>query len=374
MSHPNFEDCRLTTMTLVITLIGSVNLEEAFALLPITHLDIDPPKRQKKKFELPNCQIPGAILSMRYREDTRGIVRSTNSKYFKNSITIDLSTKIKNVSIKLSKTKIQMCGASSEEVGRLGAQHLIDHLLQIQDEIDYINANKEVAKKTVEWLANCTKGKPIDRPVYREEKTTIIGDDGMEYEQTRQVFSHNEKEFKPVVPEKIDQAPDARIAQFLIKKIAEFEYHSYFCNEIEWIINIEKVASKDLAINKINKAMVNYNYNVGFKVDRYKLCELMRGRNGFFASYDNCVEHCVKIKLPYQPKDDEDKVRKKSKVPCHCFLVYRSGVVTQTGPGDEEMKRAYEKFWDNIAEIKDSIKIEEEPAPEPRKIVIIRRR
>lgn len=357
--HPPFENCRLTTMTLVFLLEGTVNLYPAFYLLPITNVEFTLPKRQKKKFELPHCSTPGAILSMRFSGETRGIIRSTSGRYFKNSITIDLSTKTKNVSIKLSQGKIQMCGASSEEQGLEGAQYIIDHLIKIQDEIDYIQENKDITQATLKWLEEETRGKKVKRPIYEEEIKVLTDEDGHEVEVIEKVFSHFEEDFniKSVDDDHLAQAPDQRIASFLLK-YNNFEYHSIYMAEMEWIISLERVITRPLSIKKVIKAMVNYNYNLGFTVDRFILSQLMSHRRGFFSSYDNCVEHCVNIKLPYVPDKDEGIVRRKNKVPCHCFLVYRSGVVTQTGPGKEKMKEAYDLFWKCILEIKDQIMLE----------------
>lgn len=324
MEFPPFESCKLTTMTLVFNLEGNVSLDPAFSLLPITHIDFIPPKRQRKKLDLPHGN-PGDILSIRYSGETRGIVRSASKGYFKNSITIDLSTKNKNVSIKLSRSKIQMCGASSEEQGREGAQYLLDHLLAIQDELDYLQSS-EKAEETYEWLVERSKGQPI------------ACEEGKDYE--------------IIIPE-LDNAPDMRIAKFLSRQCEEFTYYSHLVDELKWILSIKQVTTRPLEIKKVLKVMVNYNYNLEFQVDRYKLYEEMLDNNGFFSSYNNLIEHCVKIKLPYIP--EEEGTRKKNKVPCHCFLVYKSGVVTQTGPGEEKMKEPYERFWKCILGIKDKI-------------------
>lgn len=367
-----FEECNVTTMTLIFILDGSVSLDPAFSLLPITRIEFTPPKRQKKKFELPHCAIPGAILSMRFKGDTRGIIRSATGKFFKNSITIDLSTISKNVSIKLSRGKIQMCGASSEDQGTEGAQYLIEQLLLVQEELDYIQSNHTAAQETLEWLIEGTKGKEVIRPVYKTViKTSIDEETGEEVKTPEQVFSHNEDDNAIETIEDLSKAPDTRVASFLFRQRADFDYYSFFVSEIEWILTIKKVTTRPLAIKKVYKAMVNYNYNLGFEVDRFALHVQMLDRNGFISSFDNCVEHCVKIKLPYTPDDDERTVRRKNKVPCHCFLVYKSGVVTQTGPGKEKMKEAYDLFWNCILEIKDKITLNE--APIQRKRVVIRR-
>lgn len=372
-TYPPFEECRLTTMTLVFILEGSVYLEPAFSLLPITRIQFSPPKRQKKKFELPHCDTPGAILSMRYSGDTRGIIRSTSKSFFKNSITIDLSTSSKNVSIKLSQSKIQMCGASSEEQGREGAQHLIDHLLLIQDNLDYIQKHTDQAAETFKWICKESKGNDLNRPMYKTI-TKIVYDEEKkeEVEIKEQVFSHNEKDNEIIILEDLSSAPNKKIAEFLLRQQTDFTYYSYFVSELDWILSLERVTTQPLNIKKVLKAMVNFNYNLGFNVNRFALYENMLGRNGFVSSYDNCVEHCVKIKLPYKADDEEGNVRRKNKIPCHCFLIYKSGVVTQTGPGEEKMKEAYELFWKSINEIRDKIVLEYHV--QPKKKVIIKRK
>lgn len=103
-----FESLKITTITLIISLSGYVFLDEAFALLPITRIELPPSKRVTQKFKIPHCKIPGSILSLRYNGYTKGIIRTVSKKAFKNSITCDISTREKNVSLKLSRTKMQM--------------------------------------------------------------------------------------------------------------------------------------------------------------------------------------------------------------------------------------------------------------------------
>src|SRR5207237_7875328 len=98
MSFPDFDTLPVTTMTLVLPLTGRINLPLAFNLLPITRLEFTAPRRQKKRFKIPHCPVPGAILSLRFLGHTRGIIRSLEGKFFKHSITIDLATREKNVS------------------------------------------------------------------------------------------------------------------------------------------------------------------------------------------------------------------------------------------------------------------------------------
>lgn len=333
---PPFEECRLTTMTLVFILEGEVDLEAAFSLLPVTRLTFELPKRTKKKINLPLCDHPGAIPSMRFRDETRGIIRSKAVSSFKNSITIDISTKTKNVSTKLSKSKIQMCGASSEEQGLEGAKYLIQHLLDAQHLVDYMQGNMELTNRCIVWFEEKTKGKITRRQIndYNFEDDNLI---------------------LALTEDDILASPDERIIRHFAHLIVDFDYHSYLMSELLWICDLKEVVDRDIKIVKSIKAMANYNYNLDFHVDRFALCKHICDLNGFIPTYNNCVDHCVNIKLPYTPDDEDGVIRKKNKVHCHCFLVYKSGVVTQTGPGGDKMKEVYNLFRRSILQIKDKI-------------------
>lgn len=372
MSVISFENLKVTTMTLVIPLVGTVNLDAAFDLLKITRIHLPQPKRQSQKFKIPHCTAPGAILSLRYKGVTRGIIRSTSSKHFKNSITIDIATQRKNVSIKLSSTKIQMCGASSVDQGMEGSNYIISQLLEIQDHLDYIHENPDRLKSTLDWLKEATRGNPTQR---------IIGAGGPEG--TVETRARIESDFfirhplgivsphspaAPIIPgpviypeptEKYPDFVDARIADFLLRPIFEYVYVSDFHTTLDWLSSIKTVTSRPLHVQQVHKAMVNYNYDLGFSVKRYELVRRINGLNGFYARYHNSIEHNVTIELPYIVPEQHKAMRKKNKNPCHIFLVYMSGLVTQSGPGEELMREAYYRFNETINSIREFIFKEE---------------
>ena len=61
--------------------------------------------------------------------------------------------------------------------------------------------------------------------------------------------------------------------------------------------------------------------------------------------------------MPYKLPEGQKSLRKKDKVPCHTFIVYKSGIVTQSGPGEELMEEVYYKFMGIIKDILPQIKI-----------------
>lgn len=191
MSIVDFEYLKVTTMTVIVKLTGNAIIENAFPLLDITRLDLPPPLRPTKKYKIPYCGIPGAILSAKFRDITRGIVKSSAKKSFLNSITIDICTSVKNINAKLSGGKIHMCGPNSEALAIETAEHIINHLLTLQEELDYIHADVEARDKAIQWLKDNCIGKDYiideetqeiikleDGEIISDNDNTIIKSDG----------------------------------------------------------------------------------------------------------------------------------------------------------------------------------------------------
>jgi hypothetical protein len=332
-----FEDLPITTMTLVIELNGLINVDAIFCLLPVTKLDLPPPKRRTQKFKIPFCGIPGAILSMRYRGNTRGIVRSSSSKFFKNCITTDICTTEKNISIKLSTTGFHICGASSVEQGREGATYIINYILEIQKLIDDIANNPELAQQTLEWAKKEFMGKKV---------IILLPEQGARWRH----HINRDVEFST--------APHPELGKLFVRQMGDYMYYEDLIPELEWILTLQSVATPDLSLREVRKVMVNYNYGLGFPVNRMALARQIDGVNGFHARYNNAIEHSVTVELPYQPKNSDGidkKNRRKNKNPHHTFLIYRSGLVTQSGPDDQMMKEPYERFIQTIQQLRPQI-------------------
>jgi hypothetical protein len=117
-------------------------------------------------------------------------------------------------------------------------------------------------------------------------------------------------------------------------------------------VSVKTIVTQPLVIDQVCTAMVNYNYDLGFDIKRYELKTRIHGLNGFFSRYYNSVEHNVTIELPYDIPNEHRLMRRKNKRPCHTFLVYMSGLVTQSGPGEELMRDAYYRFMETINQIR----------------------
>lgn len=336
-----FEQLPITTMTLVLTLNNSIHMEAAFHLLPITRISIQQ-TRESSKCKLPHCSVPGSILSMRYHNNVRGIIRS-NAKPFKNAVTIDISTVKKNISLKLSPFSIQMCGASSREDGIEAATHVINHLTNIQKILDLMNENPNETKEVIEWLKNITQGEFVERSNYEVQQLSNC------------VLRIYRPENDHLINKQIDFIPshlNQTIVQFLLPMVSDFIYHNDLCRKLEYILTLKSVIETPLIIQHINEAMVNYNYSLGFEVDRVRLNEAIDGKNGFISRYNNALSTSVICELIYEAEYEVAIKRRKNKIPHHTFLIYRSGSVTQSGPGGKSMRNAYYLFRSAINELR----------------------
>ncbi len=449
MSIVDFDCLKVTTMTVIVKLKGTSIIENAFPLLDITRLDLPPPSRPTKKYKIPYCGRPGAILSAKFKDITRGIVKSKSKRSFLNSITIDICTSKKNINAKLSGGIIQMCGPDSEGLARETAQHIIDHLLKLQEQLDYINEDPTRRDNTIEWLKAHSIGKDyiIDEETQEiielkegetiREDNIVIGADKnprlkekeVKFEQWRegdfvmenkticgknkepyiittktgrqkailnmnffirsevdskgnQIYLFVGQDNKPInmviktpirvmkvqsivipkeYPDRYPEEVDEKTINFYIKYAPDFAYHHVYCQFLDSVKFIERIASNDLAIDSINMAMINYSYSLGMSVDRWALANYINERNGFKARYCNSTDHSVTIYLPYKLPDNKKGVRRKNKPTRHTFMVHKSGIVTQSGPNIDMMREAYYLFMSTIMQVRDLIIQENKP-------------
>lgn len=456
MSIVDFDNLKVTTMTVIVNLKGDAFIETVFPLLPITKLEIPQSLMDKKKIKIPwpGKEHAGKIFSAKHKLFTRGIIKSDSKKSFRNAVGIEICTSRKNISAKLVKNKIHMCGATSEEIAIETAEHIINHLKSIQNNLDYIEENNHKLETIINWLKTECIGDSyiinqetqeivtleegeyikdsfvytksgIPRYVFREtefkwengdtinEHNLMVNKKGEPYYRT---LSKREKKdnisgypymiiggnviikgggdrcpqdykgnkYKKVIkiPLKIvevvgvkipqcvvdktsyPQDIDQRICDFLIQYSQDYPYYNTYIGFLENISQMKNVCSKDIAIDNLNIAMINYSYTLKMNINRKKLSQLIDGYDGenhewdvkFDARYDNTTDHHVTITLPYTLPEGSESIKRKNKNLCHTFMVYKSGIVTQSGPSPTIMRGAYEKFMQFIESVRHDIK------------------
>lgn len=336
-----YEELKTTTMTLVIVFDGVVNPILAFHLPPVTRVVLDT-QRKTSKCKLPLCS-PGSIISIRHKGNIRGIIRS-DAHPFKNAVSMDISTTEKNIGLKLSPSKIHICGASSEENALEAVEHVFEHLRTVQSHINKLS-DPIVKAQTIEWIKDATKGEECQK----EEIEYISGNITL-------VVHHFKTDNLISTPEVIPDNLDKELVSYLLTLTNDFLYYSDLVKKLDFMCSITvPVFSGPLKVKRLEIAMKNYNYSLGFDINRSSLNKLIDGKNGFISRYNNALSVHVTVELPYVADTTMSIKRRKNKIPHHTFLIYRSGSVTQSGPGGKIMEDTYYLFMKTIAAYKNSV-------------------
>jgi hypothetical protein len=236
-----------------------------------------------------------------------------------------------------------MCGASSRDDGIEAATHILNHLRNVQAILNKMQANPQGARDAIEWVKSITRGGLVERPFWEERRFINVA---LRVYRPFAEFAIT----KPALD--IPQGLDKDIILFLLTLTDDFIYHSDFCRKIDAIPAIHTIIDEPLELKHVDEAMVNYNYSLGFEVDRARLNQFIDGQNGFISRYNNALATSVTIELPYEPPPEIAIKRRKNKIPHHTFLVYKSGSVTQSGPGGELMRQAYYSFMTTISQLR----------------------
>jgi hypothetical protein len=210
-----------------------------------------------------------------------------------------------------------------------------------------MHADPTGTQAAIEWVKKQSRGPLVDRYHTTPKSCANI--------KLNIITSYPEYSIvRPTGPIPEDLDPD--IVNFLIPMVDDYIYHPDMCLKLDYIPTIKSLISDELEVSQVDESMRNYNYSLGFKVERSLLNEFIHQQNGFISRYNNALSTCVTIELPYDPPAGSGIKRKKNKIPRHTFLVYRSGSITQSGPGGGRLMRdAYYLFMDTIAQLREWI-------------------
>lgn len=340
-----FSERKASTMTVVVQ-ISEVNPETAFWLLPWTYVE-SYKKTKKKCSEGVEYHEPGTICSIASSCPGRKILRvrgmNKTGKAFQHATTIAMSIGRKFLSLKMSKGKIQICGVTHLDDIQLSIQLIFQHLQRIKQYMDtFKSSDREYYLQRVQ--EHC-QGNPTMRKVQ-----THYSDSGpIELTVNRLVPDH---EIRAV---NLNEISDS-LLQFLLSYARDFTYFSDYMLMLRKFHLLPDIFVEPLTVLDHEIVMCNYNYNLGYKVNKDVLKSCFNRRDGFMARQNKATSDCVTIELPYTPGRTIVK-RKRNKIPHHTFIVYGTGSVTQSGPFGKISEMAHESFMSIIKRFEDEIKI-----------------
>ena len=305
----DFDSYRPITMSVIGSYnVGELNLPAIFMFLPVTdrvlnsHINLQ--KKQGKICFPVELNRPGEILSMRFENQVRGIVRSEETKSFPHSIIIDIGTSDRIISMKLSRS-LKLNGPRSIAIASEAVTAVMNYIRQIQDNLEFLRFHQELAHKVkFELIESFRTGAPL--PEYDEDGQRILG----------------------IFRQQIRGYPFEAIEPFMNFMIA-FNRNLY---------------TGTLAVEKLESEMVNIQYNLGFTINKVEFYKVMNSPP-FNANY-NTVKPAAPVNVFYQyTKYDLSGTPNQAK---HSIRVNRSGHVRHSGPNLESMKPVYYAFMQRV--------------------------
>lgn len=124
---------------------------------------------------------------------------------------------------------------------------------------------------------------------------------------------------------------------YQLHRRANREYYSL--EELAKIgFDVEAIELKPL---RFERAMITYNYNLGFSLLKFKLVQMLEHHSEMKIEYDNANGSGVHIYIPVEiPRILANEIRKK-KDRNHSFIINAAGSVTQSGPHEDMNRQAY---------------------------------
>jgi len=372
----SFDELEVTTMTLVAKHHGLVNLSVAFHMFVMTKISI--PQRMDVRKQLPWINVPGSFLSLRNLEcGTRGIIRN-NKKKFKNTITSDVTTSTtgKNISVKISPKSFHICGAKSHANCIEVSNIIIAKLNKYQGYLEKIHNLHSTGnyQEICDWIEKVTAGYPVterieeivgdvfivEKPKNNEESESEDEEqESVRIDKRISIFDDVEgitinKEI-PKIPSHFDE----ELVKYLLE-LANTDYirQAPYINKIRNMYRFNHVVKdpiNPIGLEDIDDAMINYNFSLGFSVNRRRFNDHMKSFSGVSSLYLNEVSRCVNVRIPYETSDHLDDSEKSNSR--HLFMTYSTGSVTLSSKNTPLMRKAYDKFMSAVLSGKESIKL-----------------
>jgi hypothetical protein len=310
----NFEDYDVSTMTLVVLIDGHVKNRD---ILQYTVPVVGTYRSHQA--------VPGEITSYRWNGRTRGV----QGGYFKNSPIVDICIKnpkvgVKTISTKISETKIQMCGCKSMDVGEEVGNYIVSQVNSVLDFVGNIESDKMLYMDASEWLLEHCKKQEGDSIVWPQQ-------------------SDVPPEYMYFVTQIMMRCDDMVSVDQLEQMCDFFQTTTASC------------VATPIKLKKVGKSMVNYNYHLGFRVNRQVLYETLKDM-GYYADFINTKRSSVTLEMYSNVDNDPDVIRKDNEPRSkQTFLIQLSGSVMHSGTGGAASKECYYHFASLMDSIRDII-------------------
>ncbi len=158
---PIYNQIKYILSTFFVDFIDTnINITQLFLLLNVDRIKnpkIIKKNRYQKKVLWPG--IENLIYSANYKGIVKGIITNYNKKFLKNGICLYITSKKKNVHIKILKSSLGISGADDEETVHEVTEYIKDRILKIENILKLIKS--DINKTTLDWVLKKTKGPSI---------------------------------------------------------------------------------------------------------------------------------------------------------------------------------------------------------------------
>lgn len=293
-----FDEFPVTMMVLVTTFDGVVQKYNIFGAIPVANPKV--PFSNKTSFK-----------SLRYDGCTRG----TPGGFFKNNIMITMRMNGVPLEFHASPMKFHLTGVESFEHGRRAMEELFNQLKDVRRKLE--NITPDLASKIWNYFSE---------KLVKNNRVWKITKPATYFAEPCQQGS--------VLGELLD---------YFFSFLHEYKNKEFFMRQLEWLLGKPTLFEGTLTIKQICPALVNYNYTLDFPISPFHLHERLEHiHSDFYSDYWNMYTGDIKLNLPYDP--GQENIKRKKKVQCHTFKIYKSGKIIQHGPGGELAKQAYVKM------------------------------
>lgn len=274
----------------------------------------------------------GNIYSVASEYGHRGIICS--KKFFPHAETFRMEINNKILCLKVSPSKIHITGNSNLEMGYGAIEWMLYRIEEINTILNHRHLYPVTTMRTINWVLETIK-----------KKAEKIEDD---------------YELKPFLEPEYPPYVDSLMASILFSYASDYQFYSHYLSKIQTFQTIgEPIYSetKHLQSLQLVPCMANYNYSLGYRVNRSILKKEIRSRYGYITRFNNNGDYSVAILIPF-PEEKESTSRKKNNY--HTFTVHITGRITQCSPSWNHREQAYTNLMTALTEIKPMIILQRE--------------
>lgn len=370
-------------------------------------LEINPDIQTVKDLIFPD--VPGKILTGKCMIDNvtyySGIIKKY-TKAFRNSTTIDISTREKIVNAKIFVTCIHFCGLKNPTMFKEASKLIVDMIKKVQKISDNAEKNKIMTERTIKWIKNNVIW--IDKKKLLSLDVTSLNDQQNQSKIISLPSVINKKLSKIIAETKdvnifINKIPEISedwsksfdTEHFLeedsctnrleitkkylnsdypndisvelvdhFKKLIYIRNPKIFHDYLDDFLSFKRICSPDFAIEKLNTSMLNYSFDLKFKPKLAVIAQKFWDNHysdNYMVNYDNRIHSNLTIIKLYELKPQVDEPEPEHEPEPEyvqiTFRIKKRGKATVSGPYEDICKIAYNEFMVIIASYYDEIHV-----------------